>query len=214
MPKISNMEFNEKQIRILTVVEKLFSELGFDGTSLRQIAKEADINIAMVSYYFGSKEKMLESLIQYRMGDFRLQMDAAMKNDELDYLQRIDKIIEMLIKRMYKNRRIYKIVHFEYSSKSRSKIDFKCYVDQKKETYALIKNFIENGQEAGVYSKNINIGLVIPTILGTFFHFLYNQQFFAELYTIDDEDSLKKFTTTTLTQHIQQTIKALLTNEK
>ena len=83
MPKISNMEFNEKQIRILTVVEKLFSELGFDGTSLRQIAKEADINIAMVSYYFGSKEKMLESLIQYRMGDFRLQMDAVMKNDEI-----------------------------------------------------------------------------------------------------------------------------------
>jgi len=46
-------EFNEKQIQILQVTEKLFAEKGFDGTSIRDIAKQANINIAMVSYYFG-----------------------------------------------------------------------------------------------------------------------------------------------------------------
>ena len=54
---------NDKQLQILLVAEKLFAEKGFDGTSIRNIAKEAGINIAMVSYYFGSKEKMLEALI-------------------------------------------------------------------------------------------------------------------------------------------------------
>ena len=66
------LEFNDKQIRILQVAEKLFAENGFDGTSSRYIEQIADINLAMVSYYFGSKEKLLESLIYYRTQDLKI----------------------------------------------------------------------------------------------------------------------------------------------
>lgn len=66
------MNFNEKQIEILEMVEKLISEYGISGTSIRKIAKESEINIAMVSYYFGSKEKMIESLFQYKSYCFDL----------------------------------------------------------------------------------------------------------------------------------------------
>ena len=38
--------FNDKQIQILEVAETLFAEKGFDGTSIRNIAKVAKINIA------------------------------------------------------------------------------------------------------------------------------------------------------------------------
>ena len=63
--------FNEKQIQILKVAEKLFSEKGFDGTSIREISKLSNVNVAMVSYYFGSKEKLLESLIIFRTSDLK-----------------------------------------------------------------------------------------------------------------------------------------------
>ena len=63
--------FNDKQIQILEVAEILFAEKGFDGTSIRNIAKLAKINIAMVSYYFGSKERLLESLIVNRTSDLK-----------------------------------------------------------------------------------------------------------------------------------------------
>ncbi len=39
-------DFNDKQIEIILVAEKLFAEKGFDGTSIRDIAKTAGINIA------------------------------------------------------------------------------------------------------------------------------------------------------------------------
>ena len=54
------MDWSEKQIQILEVAEKLFAENGYDGTSIRHISKKAGINIAMISYYFGSKDKLLK----------------------------------------------------------------------------------------------------------------------------------------------------------
>jgi AcrR family transcriptional regulator len=42
--------------RILDAAEALFMEHGFEATSLRQITALAEVNLAAVSYHFGSKE--------------------------------------------------------------------------------------------------------------------------------------------------------------
>ncbi|RYL93768.1 TetR/AcrR family transcriptional regulator [Sporolactobacillus sp. THM7-4] len=42
---------------------KLFNMGGYDGTSIRAIATEAGVNIALVSYYFGGKQGLLEYLM-------------------------------------------------------------------------------------------------------------------------------------------------------
>jgi AcrR family transcriptional regulator len=62
--------------RLLDAAEKLFSEHGFEGTSVRDIASTAGCNIAAVNYYFGGKDKLYtevwrRQLVQMR--DARLQ---------------------------------------------------------------------------------------------------------------------------------------------
>src|SRR4051812_24170352 len=54
--------------RILDVAEHQFAELGFDGTSLRGIIAEAEVNLAAVHYHFRSKEGLLESVLLRRIG--------------------------------------------------------------------------------------------------------------------------------------------------
>ena len=52
-----------------TIIEsalQLFSTKGFEGTSVREIAADAGVNVAMINYYFGSKEKLFESVVEYR----------------------------------------------------------------------------------------------------------------------------------------------------
>ena len=56
-----NNRTNRQERSILIEAEKLFSEQDFDAVSVRDIAKEANVNIAMISYYFGSKEKLFEA---------------------------------------------------------------------------------------------------------------------------------------------------------
>jgi len=203
------MEWNEKQIRILEIAEKLFAENSFDGTSIRQISKEADINIAMISYYFGSKEKLLKALLLYRMGDFKMELEFRISKNQ-DFLKTLDEIVELVLQKIHRNRRTYKIIHFEYSNENRS-IDFDSYIEQKRENYGMIEKFVVRGQKAGIFSKNVNTSLIMPTILGTYFHFYYNKRFFRSRYNLKETDSIDLFISEVLTPHIQQTIRALLT---
>ena len=50
--------------RILDAAEKLFSELGYSGASLRAIADAAGVNLAAANYHFGSKAQLLEAAFQ------------------------------------------------------------------------------------------------------------------------------------------------------
>jgi len=49
----------EARQRIISVAEGLFSRQGFDGTSMRHIAAEANMQAASMYYYFPSKEELL-----------------------------------------------------------------------------------------------------------------------------------------------------------
>jgi TetR/AcrR family transcriptional regulator, regulator of cefoperazone and chloramphenicol sensitivity len=46
---------SEPRQKILLTALALFAEQGFDRTTVRQIAKKAEVNISAISYYFGDK---------------------------------------------------------------------------------------------------------------------------------------------------------------
>jgi AcrR family transcriptional regulator len=44
--------------KILKVANELFAKSGFDGTSIRDIATKAEVNVAAINYHFENKEKL------------------------------------------------------------------------------------------------------------------------------------------------------------
>src|SRR3970040_2115119 len=207
----SSSTFSEKQIQILQVTETLFAEKGFDGTSIRNIAKEAKINIAMVSYYFGSKERLLESLILYRTSDLKLQLDNLIQED-LEPIEKINKLIELYINRINCNKGIYRILHFEFTSKKRES-NLQAFSELKKGNLKSLESIIVEGQTKGIFRKDVIIPLITPTILGTFFHFHINKPFFENLLNLKTEVLYNNYIKTNFTNNIKQTIKALLIYE-
>ncbi|MBE0620632.1 MAG: TetR family transcriptional regulator [Burkholderiales bacterium] len=53
--------------RILDAAESLFTEHGFDATTLRQITGAAEVNLAAVNYHFGSKEELIREVFRRRL---------------------------------------------------------------------------------------------------------------------------------------------------
>jgi len=62
---------------ILDAAEYLFSERGFDGASIRDIAARAEVPVGLVSHHGGSKEKLFFTVIARRADELaRLRMEA------------------------------------------------------------------------------------------------------------------------------------------
>lgn len=51
--------------RILKVANELFATKGFAGASVREIAKEADVNIAAINYHFQNKEGLYWKVFEH-----------------------------------------------------------------------------------------------------------------------------------------------------
>ncbi len=70
-----------RRTRILNAAEKLFSQKGYDAVSLREIAREADVDLALPNYYFGRKPKVFEAAFLRRaqlLNEWRLDaLDKA-----------------------------------------------------------------------------------------------------------------------------------------
>jgi len=204
-------EFNDKQIEILQVAEKLFAEEGFDGASIRTIAKDAGVNIAMISYYFGSKEKLLESLIIYRTSSMKMQLENIFRED-LSPFDKIDRLVDLYISRINQNRCMYQIMHFELSTKKRI-LNMESFMNIKKENSEIFRKIIREGQDKGVFVKDINIDLIPSTVMGTLVHIRSNKPYFEQFYGLDTEEKFEDYINIIVTKHIKQTIKALLAYE-
>jgi AcrR family transcriptional regulator len=50
--------------RILDAAERLFARNGFEGTSLRAIIAEAQVNLASIHYYYRSREGLIRAVIE------------------------------------------------------------------------------------------------------------------------------------------------------
>jgi len=61
------MKNTDTKTKILDVAEKLFAEVGIHATSIRQIVKEAGVNVASLHYHFGSKEAVIHEIITRRL---------------------------------------------------------------------------------------------------------------------------------------------------
>lgn len=79
--------------KIISAARKLFTEKGFDAVKTRDIAKEAGINLALLNYYFRSKENLFEMVMKENMGQF-MEVIAEIVDDEKTSLE---KKIEMLV---------------------------------------------------------------------------------------------------------------------
>lgn len=54
---------NDTRQRIVDTAVILFARKGFAATGLRELAKEAEVNLAMINYFFGSKKGLLKAIL-------------------------------------------------------------------------------------------------------------------------------------------------------
>jgi len=113
MPRTGGEKTKEK---ILLVAEELFSEKGFDKTSVDLIAKTAGVNKALIYYHFKDKSDLIRSLFANIVEELRRKVDKTVDNEqvpiknirekiryEIKYLRERKKIISLMFMESFKS---------------------------------------------------------------------------------------------------------------
>ncbi|MDO4777176.1 MAG: TetR/AcrR family transcriptional regulator [Cardiobacteriaceae bacterium] len=82
--------------RIIQAAEKLYITQGISATSLRHITQEAEVNLAAVNYYFGSKEGLTKAIFLHRYIPYVRSCAQALHN--LPPLATIPDIVNALLR--------------------------------------------------------------------------------------------------------------------
>ncbi len=94
--------------RIVEASAELFAENAFHSVSVREIANKADVNISMISYYFGGKAGVLIEILN-RFFDMHLSTikNSIVEGDTKE--QAIKRLFKNIVKRIRNNTNIYLI---------------------------------------------------------------------------------------------------------
>lgn len=211
----STDRFSEKEINILLTSEKLFAERGFDATSTREISAAAHTNVSMISYYFGSKEKLFEKLFEYRMSeslDFTQEIYARKDFNEWEKLMMI---VERYLGRVFRLEDFYKIMQNEQMKTKNLQI--RCLLKNSKLQFiSIYRDLVADGYAAGVFSKKPKAEFVHATVVGTIFYAFGAFNLHKDYNGVKDED-VENYRTeyyNELKLHIKEILKNLLGYEK
>ncbi len=202
------MEEKDKKTKILVKAEKLFAEHGFTGTSVREIAKAAEVNIAMISYYFGSKDKLLIEIFRHRSDYLKTKVDDLLNNASIPWWTKLDIFIDHYVQKFKSNQCLHQIMMREMNVNSNHEV-FAYIMQLKKSHYEMIRHFIQQGQDSGAFNKEVDIIWLYTLLPGLTKHVLLNKDFMMDLIedktgTKPTEEALVQYTTEQLKQFIRK----------
>ena len=209
------MEYNDKQVQIMETAEVLFAEKGFNGTSVRDIAEKAHVNLAMISYYFGSKDKLLESLFDYRGEHVKLKLESMVEDKTLSSFEKLDLLIDHYIEKIM-NQQCFSRIMLREQVVNHTGITAELITQMKKRNQQIISKLIHQGQKRGEFKRSIDIPLMMATLVGTAGHIIATQPYYREINNLQSmsEEEFQKYMKKKLSQHLKKLFKAILTNEE
>lgn len=154
-----------KRTQILDIATEVFASKGFEGASIRELASAANVNIAMINYYFGSKEKLFNDVINYHSEYMYTNLKEIVNRTDISYLEKVYCLIDLHVDKLIKNRNFHKLIHHEIMLNQRNEVSESIQKIIKKSS-SLTKTIIEDGIKNGEF-RNVDVELTLSCIYGT-----------------------------------------------
>jgi AcrR family transcriptional regulator len=114
--ELIHLKINRSKQKVIDAASLLFFQKGFHGTSVRDIADEASVNVSLISYYFKSKQGLLEyAITQYYEIYLQKLEEIIQQTTGLSYLERLKQMIFTIIQYKQDNLQLSCTIHRELS---------------------------------------------------------------------------------------------------
>ncbi|MEN2769157.1 forespore capture DNA-binding protein RefZ [Ornithinibacillus xuwenensis] len=122
--------------KIVETASTLFYQKGFHGTSVRDIAEKASVNVSSISYYFKGKQGLLEYAIANYYEEYLQLIETTLEQSMDDEpIERLKNLIHHIIQYKHINLQLSCFIHRELSMDS-------VFVREMAVTYLAKENYI------------------------------------------------------------------------
>jgi TetR/AcrR family transcriptional regulator len=204
----------DKKDHILDVAEKVFSELGFDGASTRTISGEAGVNMAMLNYYFGSKEGLFLAVFNRKISSFQNLLQNLGSDGSMTAWNKIEKYIELYAQRVVSNNCFQRLLYQEITMQRKGDLA-DSITDMLMKSASEVQKILQEGVDNGEFNKDTDIEMVIATIYGTKNFIVNSAQLTSKLigYDIQNEKLLEERLRPRIETYLKKLLKSYLLNE-
>ena len=175
----------DKRTHIIETAMDLFAGKGYEGTSIRDIAEKASVNLAMVNYYFGSKQKLFEKIVEYKSSVTRGILDEILKNEDFSSIEKIYAIIDSYVEKLFTHRSFHRLIYQELILNQREELQ-NSIVNNLVPNSIIIKRIIETGIKNGEFQK-VDVELTLASLVGTINQILLSRKFCNKIMNKDDD---------------------------
>lgn len=134
---------------LLSAAKKLFSEKGYDGTTVKEVADLAGVNVSLVSYHFSGKENLYRTIIE-EFGLKRLSAsERILKTPQSldDFRVRLTLFLEDFFEDATKDPEITNIMHRECIGMHEMTMDI--FEKTFRKSFEYLVEFLITAQKAG-----------------------------------------------------------------
>lgn len=197
---------------LLEVAERLFAQKGFDSVTVRQLAKEAGVNGAMVSYHFGSKNGLLAALIDEKFPRTREQM-IEIANSRLDPWEKLQATVDVYAEKVFDGYNFHRIIMREMSLSQRPEL-VEIITGHFAHILSVIRGFILEGQEKGIF-RPVDVELTLATVFGSFSTLIGQGKLLCIMLKEDCEDNIySEKSRDRFISHLKELLRVHLMKEK
>jgi AcrR family transcriptional regulator len=153
----------ERREELLHVAAAVFTERGYKGASMREIARRWGVQQAALYYYFPSKEKILEAICGFAITQF-IDAIASIQQADLPAEEKIRRSVRAHIEPLIEDR--FYVNAFLFQRRELRKSSRRPLDDQSRVYEGLWTTMIEEGKREGAIARSLDTRLAVLAILG------------------------------------------------
>lgn len=113
---VNNNKMSPTKQKVIEAASFLFFQKGFHGTSVREIAHRASVNVSLISYYFKSKQGLLEYAVTGYYEEYLKRLEQTIQQSKsICPIQKLKKLISVIIHYKQNKHQLSCFIHRELS---------------------------------------------------------------------------------------------------
>lgn len=179
----------EARLRILKGALKIFAEKGFYEATTRQIAGEADVNIASLNYYFRSKNGLLVAVMEEFVAP-QVRDSASLlmivPDSRLGVTEQLEKFLHQLLENYFENTEIFHLYLRVLDSNDAVLKGILPLVDA---VFKSVHTFLQKGKDKGIILTEGESDIAAIMILTSFVGLVKNELSRGRVYPVSLKDT-------------------------